>query len=237
MPRDSTETRARLLEEAERLFATKGIHRATSREIREAANQRNSSAVTYHFGSRSGLLWEILRLHGDVLDQQRGRLLDKPARECSTRDLVSALVIPYGGCLTTTRGRNYLRIVSQLADQFPLWRVGEVSANHLNGILDALESRVPAEPPVRRQRIVSAIMTMTTSSAERARQIDGGVPSELGHARFLSDLVDVMEATLSAPVGPALAVIQGSSGPSAHVGGGIPTRRRARVGARSADGR
>ncbi|MCB1040403.1 MAG: TetR family transcriptional regulator, partial [Acidimicrobiales bacterium] len=43
-------TRARLLDEAERLLARRGIEGVTTREIVEAAEQRNASAVSYHFG-------------------------------------------------------------------------------------------------------------------------------------------------------------------------------------------
>lgn len=204
MPRDATETRARLVDEAERLFATKGIFQTTSREIMEAAQQKNASALTYHFGSRSGILLEILRRHGDPLDDQRGRLAPGPAGRRSTRELVSSLLVPYVGCLATQGGRNYLRIVAQMTQQFAQWRAGDVSAENLNRILDALESRVPADPAVRRQRVVSAIVLMTSLVAERARQIDQGAPLELDDDRFVADLADVIVAVLEAPVGPPL---------------------------------
>ncbi len=60
MPRDSTATKERLLREAERLFARRGLYQVTVREITEAAEQRNVSALSYHFGSREGLLDAIL---------------------------------------------------------------------------------------------------------------------------------------------------------------------------------
>jgi len=50
VPRDATGTRERLLAEARRLFATQGVFQTTSREIVEAAGQRNVSALTYNFG-------------------------------------------------------------------------------------------------------------------------------------------------------------------------------------------
>ena len=201
MPRDASDTRARLLDEAERLFATLGIHQATTKEILEAAEQRNASAVSYHFGSRTGILLQILHRHGDPLDEYRRQLVPGSTDGFSTRELVSALLVPYGSCLSTPSGRTYLRIVAQLTDQFALWRVGEATAEHLVRILDALESRVAAEGPVRQQRVVSAIMLMTTAMAERARQIDARVAVELDEDRFLSDLADVIVAGLEAPVG------------------------------------
>ncbi len=204
MPRDATDTRNRLLEEAERLFATRGIHQATTREILEASNQRNASALSYHFGSRGGLLVEILRRHGDPLDDQRAGLRAGQVKDRSTRELVGALLLPYAGCLATPGGRNYLRIVAQLTDQFALWRVGEVPAEHLHRILDALEKRVAADEATQQQRVVGAIMLMTTAMAERARQIDDGVPLKMAEDRFVADLADVIVAGLEAPVGPPL---------------------------------
>lgn len=235
MPRDATETRARLLEAAESLFATKGIYGTTSREIIAAADQRNASALTYHFGSRSGILLEILRRYGDPLDDQRGRLAPDPIEDQETRELVAALLVPYVGCLSTREGRNYLRIVAQLSDQFAGWREVGVSAVNLNRILDALESRVPADPPIRRQRVVSAITLMTALVSERARHIDdpasdrrsgthrnghfGSHSAELGDDRFVANLADVIVAVLEAPVGPPLRPgLPGFPGPTGAAG-------------------
>lgn len=46
MPRDGTATKARLLREAERLFARRGVWQITVREITQAAGQRNVSALS-----------------------------------------------------------------------------------------------------------------------------------------------------------------------------------------------
>jgi len=54
------ETRARVLEAAERLFAQRGFKRVTVREICRAAGA-NVSAVNYHFGDKLGLYREVLR--------------------------------------------------------------------------------------------------------------------------------------------------------------------------------
>ena len=72
MPRDATETRSLLLAEAERPFAEQGIWRVRVQDIVAAANQRNSSALSYHFGSRFGVLEAILQEHGEPIDRKRG---------------------------------------------------------------------------------------------------------------------------------------------------------------------
>jgi len=91
VPRDATDTRARLIEAAERLFARRGVHEATTREILEAAGQRNVSALTYHFGSRERLLWAILDRHNGPLEVGRAERLVEPAEEMTTRQLVASL--------------------------------------------------------------------------------------------------------------------------------------------------
>ncbi|MCB0970257.1 MAG: hypothetical protein KDA97_01885, partial [Acidimicrobiales bacterium] len=72
-----------------------GVQGIATREIVAAAGQRNASAVSYHFGSRQGLLLEILARRGAPVDRERGRrraaLGDRP----SVAELVRCLVAPY----------------------------------------------------------------------------------------------------------------------------------------------
>ena len=70
MPRDATATKTRLLDEAERLPG-RGSTRRPRGEITEAAGQRNVSALSYHFGSREGVLRAILARHSPALDDLR----------------------------------------------------------------------------------------------------------------------------------------------------------------------
>ena len=54
------ETRERLIEAGERLFAQQGFKRVTVREICRAA-RANVAAVNYHFGDKLGLYREVLQ--------------------------------------------------------------------------------------------------------------------------------------------------------------------------------
>lgn len=201
MPRDATETKARLLREAERLFATRGVYQVTVREIIGAAGQRNVSALTYHFGSREGVLEEILIRHGDPTDVARGKLLDTVGRDADSRELVAALVVPYASHLATPEGRDYLRIVAQLAPLFSAWREANPGTGPvLRVILGILEQR-PAEmpPAIRRERVVEMIMLMTIAMAERARIIESGDVIELDEPTFAANLTDVLVGVLEAP--------------------------------------
>jgi TetR/AcrR family transcriptional regulator, regulator of cefoperazone and chloramphenicol sensitivity len=63
-----TETRARLLKAAERLFADRGFKKVTVRDICRAA-RANVAAVNYHFGDKIGLYREVMQ---SAIDAMRG---------------------------------------------------------------------------------------------------------------------------------------------------------------------
>ena len=206
MPRDSTETKERLVREAERLFARRGLYQVTVREITEAAGQRNVSALNYHFGSREGILDAILTRHGDPTDAARGLHFSALGPDAPTRDLMAALVVPYGSNLATPEGRDYLRIVAQMTPQFSTWRATRAGVGpNLQAILTILEERPPQLPPeIRRERLVSMIQLMTASMAERARAIEAGGELPLDEPTFLANLTDVLVGVLEARLRGAL---------------------------------
>jgi len=186
--RNGTETRARLLAEAERLFAEVGVWQAATGDIVRAAGQRNSSALTYHFGSRQGVLDAVLAEHGNPIDAHRGELLadlradrgDDP----DVRPVVSALVLPMTAVIDDERGRRYVRIVAQLSDRFPTWRrpPDGVDHTHLGRAMSLLADRAAGDGPVEREaRLVAMIQLMTASLAARAGELDHG---ELDHGEL-----------------------------------------------------
>jgi AcrR family transcriptional regulator len=206
MARDGTETRARLLVEAESRFAEVGIWQAAVGDIVRAAGQRNASALTYHFGSREGVLDAILADHGNPIDAHRGKLIsaihDDPAVSADVRSLVSALVRPMTAVLTDPRGRRYVRIVAQLSDRFPGWQDAPAGVDqvHLTDALARLE--VLAHGPsatIRNARLVAMIRLMTSSLAARAVALDSRSTPALDDPTYEGNLVDVLVGVLTAP--------------------------------------
>ena len=206
MPRDSTDTKERLLREAGRLFARRGLWQPTVREITAAAGQRNVSALSYHFGSRAGVLAAILDHHGDPTDEARRVRLEAVGRDASSRDLVAALVIPYAAHLGTPDGRDYLRIVAQMSGQFAGWRSPNPGVGPwLREILSILEDRIVDLPiALREERIIEMIMLMTAAMAERARVVDSAGAPALDEVTFIENLTDVLLGILEAPSRRAL---------------------------------
>lgn len=193
-------TRDRLLDEAEHLFARGGIAGVTTREITEAAEQRNTSAISYHFGSRDGLLLALLARRGGPVDDRRAELRDRLADVPPLDQLVECLVVPYCDLLETPQGRSYVRIVAQLRGRFAVWRVESDAATTkgLARILDEIEARPAVSAALRRERVIAMIMVLTSATAERARQIDDGSDPDLGHSAFVRNLVQMCAAMLVA---------------------------------------
>lgn len=133
------------------------------------------------------------------MDEARGRLRDQLDGSPPVRDLVRCLVEPYAALLGSEGGRSYLRIVAQLRGRFAAWRVESdiATTRHLARILDELESRPAAPPPVRRERVLGLIILLTGAVAERARQLDEGAEVQLGHQAFVDNLVDMCAAVVA----------------------------------------
>ncbi len=70
------DTRTRLLEAAEALFAEKGFA-ATSLRAITAAAEANLAAVHYHFGSKEGLFTAVFARRVEPLNRERLALLDR----------------------------------------------------------------------------------------------------------------------------------------------------------------
>ncbi len=193
-------TRDLLLNEAERLFARGSIAGVTTREIVEAARQRNTSSISYHFGSREGLLLAILARRGGPVDEERGRMRSQLDDHPSIRELLACLVVPQCELLDDPGGRSYIRIVGQLRGRFASWRIESDQATTANlvRILDEIEERPDLPQPLRRERVVAMIMLMTAASAERARQLDDGTELDLSHEEFVSNLIDMCAALIAA---------------------------------------
>jgi AcrR family transcriptional regulator len=198
-----------LIRAAERLFATEGVDGARTQEIVRLAGQRNDSALSYHFGSRQGLLTTILGRHQSQIDTARGALLaevERDARTPAARELAVALLAPLCDTLSTPDGRDYLRIAAQLTAHARFGTHLLDAANsvppHLRRTLRLLVEIVPAEPPLRVHRVASAARFASVTLGERARQIDAGDDLRVADETFRRDLIDTVTAVLMAPPGP-----------------------------------
>jgi len=89
------DTRERLLNAGEYLFAERGLDAVSVRDITEAAGA-NTAAIHYHFGSKPDLIAAILRRRADEHGRRRQELLDalEDDDNVNLRDVIDALVRP-----------------------------------------------------------------------------------------------------------------------------------------------
>jgi AcrR family transcriptional regulator len=194
MPRDSRDTKTRLLDVAEMMFAEQGVWTVTNRQITEAAEQKNESALNYHFGDRSELLLAILTRRGTELEILRGEELQDLEEDAPTKNLVGLLVSVYASCLVEEQGRHYVRIVDQLRGWLTDWGSGAVSDDeHLQHILMVLEER--SDP----QRLIAMMMLMAGMTASRAQFIADERELPLDHDEFVDTLTDMLAGVLQGP--------------------------------------
>lgn len=115
------QTRIRLVEAAERLFARRGYDGVTLADIRKAAGQYNSSVIGYYFGTKEGLLLAVFTHRIPSVDSERTALLAELSAgsgRLSTRDALWAIVKPLAG--TIGRNNHFVALLDRLmrSDRF-----------------------------------------------------------------------------------------------------------------------
>ena len=195
MPRNSTDTKTRLLDHAEKMFAEDGVYAVTNRQITEAAGQKNESALNYHFGTRNELIIALLTRRGKELDDARSERLAQIGDNPTTRELVHLLVEVYANCLHTENGCHYLRSVDQLRGWMTDWEFiasfeDDNVHEHLRYILEILQKETDA------QRVLAMIMLMTAMTATRAQQVSVGRKLPNTHDEYVETLTDMLTGVL-----------------------------------------
>jgi len=92
------DTRERLLNAAEQLFAEHGVSGTTLRALTKAANV-NLAAVHYHFGGKEGLLDAVVERRATPMNQERLRELYELERSAgvgapAVEDILRAFFLP-----------------------------------------------------------------------------------------------------------------------------------------------
>jgi AcrR family transcriptional regulator len=211
MPRAADDTRRKLLDAATRAFADDGVFTASLLDITRKAGQRNRGALHYHFGSREGVLREVLEQPVGFLAEREREML-AAARARPRRDVESvaeSIVRPAAELAAQSwRGRSYLMIMAQLVEEDQdaldegvrdaMARTGGYEAYQL------LAERMPVmSEELRQERFALITSFILHSIGERARATGrrrrGGRP-QLDEKAFVDNLVAMVAAMACAPV-------------------------------------
>ena len=141
----------RLLDEAEALFARKGYHAVSIREITKAAGC-NLAAVNYHFGSKENLYLEVFRSRwmlraARLREYYENSLSDQESP--SPISIVTALAQAFleGPWTDEERIRHHLLIARELAEPTEAFSMlaGDVMRPFLKGLADQLSDLLPKD--------------------------------------------------------------------------------------------
>lgn len=200
-------TRRTLMRAAETLIAERGIESVTIREILDLAEQKNTSALQYHFGNLRGLIAAIHRDRAAQTVARRDELLEallSRTDEPTHRQLCELMIRPAFELAAGDSGfRSYIQAFGHelaLLESSALERVGRGGGGGSSG--QALAERLKAklenlDEAAYRQRLELAVRLCATATYQHARQRNAfrGKGAEL----FVSGLIDALTGLMSAP--------------------------------------
>ena len=210
MPPDASDTREKLLDAATRSFAEHGIYNASLIDITRQAGQRNRSALSYHFGSRDGVLCAVLERHVDFLCRREHELLAEALRRPGEPQAVVEAVVRPAAELAESgwRGRCCLLIIAEIAGIDEAQRSPELMTvlERTGGyaVFAELTMRMAYLPDhIRDERFALMTVFVLRAIADRARALsrrrDKG-RAQLEYEPFVCNLVRMATAMISAPV-------------------------------------
>jgi AcrR family transcriptional regulator len=200
------DTRDRLLDQAERIFAAKGIEAASIRDIVSAAGA-NLGAITYHFGTKGALVQAVIDRRLRPLDDERLRLLKAAERESAPAPARLESVL-HAAITPTLRlmweHPPFMRIVGRIlsdpgarfqrrAEAKPLFR------RFMRAIRSAVPE-VPREALVWRIHFLRGSLIHTWTSVEQLQAIAPGPGQPADSAMIAKRLIEFAAAGLRAPV-------------------------------------
>jgi AcrR family transcriptional regulator len=199
-------TRELILDTAEQMFAERGIHEVSNRQISEAAGQGNNTAVGYHFGTKTDLIRAILRRHSSAVEERRAEMVAAAQGSRELRDWVECLVRPSTDHLAslgvpTWMARFNAQLMTDPALREEVYDELLIPASMLE-IIDALNECIGAQSmPVRMERGAMARILIVQMLADYERDLaEGRATARTSWHDVATGLIDGIVGIWTAPV-------------------------------------
>jgi AcrR family transcriptional regulator len=207
-----SDTRTKILQVAERLYAERGIEGVSLREIGAAAGQRNTAAVHYHFGGREGLVRALFEHRYERLEARRAAMLaelDARTEPAAVRELVAVLVLPF--VEHPDGSGHWVRFVARLHEDPRYNPFGQIAAVPYSARAEAVAASQDASARIARsigldepERVARMFLVTTMvvhAVADREALLAAGAAGALTpDDAFARGVVDAATAILTAPV-------------------------------------
>ncbi|RDH74465.1 TetR/AcrR family transcriptional regulator [Mycolicibacterium moriokaense] len=199
-------TRDAILGAAETLFAEHGIAAVSHRQIVAAARQGNSSAVAYHFGTKTDLVRAIEDKHGDHIETLRARTISGMSSSPGLRDWVACMVLPLSDHLSAIGTPSwYARFAAQVLTDPTYRRIiikNSFESASLHHVVEEIGRALPDVPEqVLLERSVMMRTMLIYTCAEFERVLAEGNPSPWPNwPAAAHGLIDGIVALMQGPV-------------------------------------
>lgn len=197
-----------MLEIAEQLIRERGLDRVSMRDVATAAGQRNNSAVQYHFGSRDGLILQVLRRRLTALDVDRRRRLAEIDEQGLGTDLAALVRVLFEPIVDLLRASpdatHYARFLQRVGPVMgpgaPEVRLRTATDDVVVRLIDAM-SHLPRRVAFERIDLAVQMFTGALAVYEDRRDVHNTVVNT-EFETVVAHLYDMTEAALRAGVGP-----------------------------------
>ena len=207
-PVESRDPKTVMIEIAERLIGERGLDAVSMRDVATAAGQRNNSAVQYHFGSRDGLILQVLRRRLVELDADRKERLAEVDEEGLGADLATLVWVLFEPIVDLLRAQpeatHYARFLQRVG---PVMAPGVPEANLRTAtddvvvrLIDGL-SHLPRRMAFERIDLATQMFTGALAVYEDRRDASNTVVNS-DFEDVVAHLYDMIEAALRAGVRP-----------------------------------
>lgn len=198
-------TRARLLRAAEKLFAEHGIGATSTRSILREAQQRNESALQYHFGGREQLIEALYAERGSQVNEERAVMLRETLRQeaVGLRQLCElALMPPVRIARRQPEFILFLKVIGELVF-LPSAKMKEsrqrLEIDTVAKVVGLIRSELdlPKALIERRLELIDRMATLLLAQRARADESFEGPDADLFFATLLDAMVEVLRGPVS----------------------------------------
>lgn len=204
-----------MIEVADRLIGERGLDNVSMRDVASVAGQRNNSAVQYHFGSRDGLITQILRRRIAAMDAERRRRLTEVDAQGLGTDMNTLVHVLFGPIVDLLRdspeATHYARFLHRIGPvtgpEVPEVHLRTKSDDVVVRLIDAM-SHLPRRVAFERIDLATQMFTGSLAVYEDRRDANNKVVNTEFEA-VVSHLYDMVAASFRAGIGTGAPTAEG----------------------------